>query len=91
MKKMMMLVAGLLFAGSMAFAADAGDASAKKEMEKDTTHNPITGNTTVTTETTEKVDTAAGKQKTNVKHKVKKNKDGKVIETSTDADASAKH
>jgi hypothetical protein len=84
MKKMLTIIAGMLFVGSMALAADAENTDSAKV---DTSKNPITGTKTTTVKRKKKMKDESGtSHDVSVKEKTKEMKDG-TVKKSTDVDA----
>lgn len=91
MKALTTLLAGLLMVASMAMAADA---EKNATTTTDTSHNPVTGSTTVTKKMKKKHKDGKDEAKSTVTEKTKTMKDGSV-KKSTEVDATtsteAKH
>lgn len=86
MKKMIALLAGVLFVGSLALAADAEHNETNK---MDVSKNPITGTKTITKKHKKKIKDQNGESAdVSVTDKTKVMKDG-TVKTSKDVDANA--
>lgn len=83
MNKVLVAIAALMFAGSLALAADNENS---EKATTDTSKNPITGSTTVTKKYKKTVKKGDREAKIDVTEKTKTKKDGSV-ETKVDAES----
>lgn len=79
-------VAAILALTSFAIADDHGDGKATTENKVDTSKNPLTGNTTVTTTSESDVKVGDNKKTKKMKRKQKFNSDGQKIKDKTTSD-----